>query len=79
VTKANLTPVGVADVSCPWVYPDEATALRGMLSAGPVGLAMRTSGEAPVRRAILDSIAPYRTSGGGYRLENKFRYVLARR
>lgn len=43
---------------------DEATALRGLTSAGPVALATRR---------------PYGTSSGGYRLANKFRYVAARR
>jgi SAM-dependent methyltransferase len=77
--KAGLVPVEVADVSCPWVYPNEVVALRGLLSAGPAVLAMRTSGEERVRAAILEAIAPYRTATGGYRLENTFRYVRARR
>jgi hypothetical protein len=60
-------------------YASEAVALRGLMSAGPVVLAITTSGEEKVRAALLESIAPYRTSAGGYRLENKFRYVVARR
>jgi SAM-dependent methyltransferase len=79
VTKAGLAPVDVHDVPCPFVYQDEAVALRGLLSAGPAVLAIKTSGEEKVRAAILESIAPYRTAAGGYRLENKFRYVTARR
>ena len=66
-------------MACPWVFPDEATALRGILSSGPLIAATRASGEEKVRDAVLGSIAPYRTSNGGYRLENKFRYVVARR
>jgi SAM-dependent methyltransferase len=79
VTRAGLTAVEVGEVSCPWEYPSEAVALRGMLSAGPVALAMRTSGEQRVRAAVLDAILPYRTGSGGYRLENEFRYVSAQR
>jgi len=79
VTKAGLTPTEVGDISCPWEYPNEAAALRGMLSAGPVVLAIKTSGEERVRAAVLEAIARYRTGVGGYRLENKFRYVSGQR
>ena len=40
-------------------------------------MAVRMAGEERVRQAILDSLAPYKTEGGGYRQENKFRYVIA--
>jgi hypothetical protein len=76
---AGLTPTEVQDVSCPWQYPSAAIALQGMLSAGPVVLAIKTAGEDNVRAAVLKSIAPYRTVDGGYRLDNKFRYLAARR
>jgi SAM-dependent methyltransferase len=79
VTKAGLSATDVADVACPWVYANEEIALRGLMSAGPVVLAIKTSGEEKVRAAILESIAPYRTTSGGYRLENTFRYVVARK
>ena len=79
MTKAGLTPTEVGDISCPWEYPSDNAALRGMLSAGPVVLAIKTSGEERVRAAVLEAIAPYRTATGGYRLQNKFRYVSAQR
>jgi hypothetical protein len=66
-------------VSCPWEFPDLTVALRGLLASGPVVLAIRTSGEEKVRAATTEAIAPFRTSAGGYRLENKFRYLLAER
>ncbi len=75
--RAGLTPTEVADVACPWIYPDLETALRGQLSAGPMVLAMRTSGEARVRETLQQAIEPFRTASGGYRIENKFRYVIA--
>jgi SAM-dependent methyltransferase len=77
VARAGLTPTAVADVDCPWIYPDLATALRGQLSAGPMSLAIRTSGESKVRDALERAIEPFRTAAGGYRIENKFRYVIA--
>jgi SAM-dependent methyltransferase len=79
VAKAGLTAVEVADVACPWTYTGDEDALRAMLSAGPAVAAIKTSGEVSTRAAVLASIAPYRTASGGYRLENTFRYVVARR
>jgi SAM-dependent methyltransferase len=79
VENADLAPVVVADVDCPWKLPDLTVALRALMSSGPVVLAIRTSGEAKVRAAVTEAIAPYRTSDGGYRIENKFRYLVAER
>jgi hypothetical protein len=31
-----------------------------------------------VRDEIVEALAPYRTAGGGYRLENEFRFLVAR-
>jgi SAM-dependent methyltransferase len=78
VTDAGMTPVEVKDVDCPWLYADDCTALRGLLSAGPAVKAIHTSGEDHVREAVLRALEPFRTESGAYRLENKFRYVVAR-
>jgi SAM-dependent methyltransferase len=79
VAEAGLDAALVAHVACPFVYASEADALRALLSGGPLVAAINNAGEERVRAAVLDAIAPYRTSTGGYRLENKFRYVVARR
>ena len=79
VERAGLAALDVRDVDCPWVYATEADALRGLMSSGPLVMAMNTSGEPKVRAATLESIAPFRAANGGYRLENKFRYVVAQR
>lgn len=75
--KAGLRPHLVETVACAWDYRDEETALRGLLSAGPAIRAMQVQGEAVVRRAILNALAPYETSSGGYHLSNSFRYMVA--
>jgi hypothetical protein len=77
--EAGFTPIAVADVSCPWTYPDLETALRGMLSAGPAERAIRNSSMERARQAVAASIAAYEASSGEYRLNNKFRYLVARR
>lgn len=76
-SQADLTPTEVVDVDCPWVYRDEATALRGLLSAGPAMRAIRHAGEPAAREAVLKAIAPFKTASGGYEMQNKFRYLIA--
>ena len=78
-SEADFTPVVVVDVACPWTYPDLETALRAMLSAGPAERAIRNSSMERAREAVAASIAAYATPSGGYRLNNKFRYLIARK
>jgi SAM-dependent methyltransferase len=77
-SEAGLTPIAVVDVECPWTYPNLDIALRGMLSAGPAERAIRNSGMERARDAVADAIAPYRKPSGEYRLNNTFRYLIAR-
>jgi SAM-dependent methyltransferase len=77
-TEAGLVPRGAHDVLCAFDYPDVDTALRALMSAGPAVRAIRTAGEDRVRAAVGDAIAPYRLSTGRVRLENVFRYLIAR-
>jgi SAM-dependent methyltransferase len=73
---AGLTPGAVVDVSCPWVYPDLDTALRGMLSAGPAERAIGASSFERAREAVAAAIEACRTASGGYHLDNTFRYLV---
>ncbi len=76
--KAGLTPGVIETVQCPWDYPDDQTALRGLMSSGPAIRAIQAKGEEVVRAAILKALAPFKTNSGGYHLSNSFRYMLAR-
>jgi SAM-dependent methyltransferase len=78
IREAGLTPIAMADVDCPWVYPSLEVALRAMLSAGPAEKAIRASSVERAREAVASSIAPFRTASGGYHMNNKFRYLIAR-
>ena len=78
VNEAGLIPGAVTDVGCPWAFPNLETALRGMLSSGPAERAIRNSSMVRARDAVAESIAAYRTPSGEYRLNNKFRYLIAR-
>lgn len=77
-SEAGLKPMAVVDVECPWVYPNLDVALHGMLSAGPAERAIRNSSVEHARNAVANAIASYRKPSGEYRLNNKFRYLVAR-
>jgi SAM-dependent methyltransferase len=77
VADAGLEPVEVFDVDCEWAYPDEATAIRGLNSAGVSTRAMEHSGEAAVTEAHRKALAPFRQADGRYRVGASFRCLLA--
>lgn len=75
--NAGLKPGLIETVACPWEYPDDETALRGLLSSGPAIRAMQAKGEAAVRSVILNVLSSFKTNSGGYHLSNYFRYMVA--
>jgi predicted ATPase len=79
VEEASFEVSIVGDAAAAFVYPDEPTALRGLLSAGPSVKAIAHSGEGAVRDATLESIAPYRREDGSYAFDNVWRFAIARR
>jgi SAM-dependent methyltransferase len=76
-TEAGLTPRTAFDHAYAIEYPDEPTALRGLLSPGGVVEAIQAAGEETVARTIAEALSPYRTPSGGYRLENEWHYLVA--
>lgn len=59
-------------------YPDDETALRALFAVPPVAMAAQAAGEDVVREALLQGAAPFRTSNGGYRIENEHVFAIAR-
>ncbi len=78
VDEAGLTPGDVFEGDIQWSYPDEATALRGLNSAGIAVLAAGLVGEAAVTAAYAAAIAPFRQSDGGFRIGARYMAVIAR-
>ncbi|APG66203.1 hypothetical protein LPB136_12835 [Tenacibaculum todarodis] len=64
------------DVDSIWDYPNSITALKGLLSAGPVAKAIDNSGFEKVFDAIDVDIQSYIQSDGGIIYKNKFRVVI---
>jgi SAM-dependent methyltransferase len=75
---AGLEPVEVFDVDSPFIYADEATAVRGLNSAGVAVRAMENSSEQAVTAAHAKALAPFRQPDGSYRIQATFRCLLAR-
>ncbi|HVX31443.1 MAG TPA: hypothetical protein VHA53_13260 [Nitrolancea sp.] len=75
--ETGLSPVTSAEVDCDFVFPDLESALRAVLSSGMAVAAGEQIGEEPVRQAIAESFAQFRTSVGGYHQPNRIRYVIA--
>lgn len=78
VAQARLEPVDGGYIEAPFEFADETSLLRANLASGPATLAIRTSGEDTVRRALLEASAPFRAAHGGYRIETEWRYVIGR-
>jgi SAM-dependent methyltransferase len=77
IENVRLDIVDAKEVECIFAYPDEDAALNRMLSAGPAARAISEVGEDKVKAAALNSLQPFKTPEGGYRLRNVFRYVVA--
>jgi SAM-dependent methyltransferase len=75
---AGLEPVQVFDVDSPFVYADEALAVRGLNSAGVAVRVMEHAGEQAVTEAHARAVAPFRQPDGSYRIKATFRCLLAR-
>jgi SAM-dependent methyltransferase len=77
--SAGWKPAATGEVACPFVFADLDAATRTFLSAGGVSLAIAAAGtgEQRFRQVLADALLPFRTSAGGYRLENTFIYVIA--
>jgi len=74
--EAGLDVRTTADVPVVWAYPDEPTAIAGLMAAGPIVWAISHAGEEAVVAATTDFLEPFRTDDGGYRITNVFRYAI---
>jgi SAM-dependent methyltransferase len=74
--EAGLDVVAVEDVECVWRYPDEPTAVAGLMCSGPAVGVTEHAGEEAVRAATIAFLQPFRTADGGHQITNVFRYVI---
>jgi hypothetical protein len=78
LVSAGLEPETAGEVPTPFEFADLEAAWRSVAAAGPGARAVREAGEERVRAAVTAALTPFRQPDGRYRLENAFRYVVAR-
>ncbi|MFI4928324.1 MAG: class I SAM-dependent methyltransferase, partial [Burkholderiales bacterium] len=78
VERAGLSPMEIADVECTWRFPDMATAVRGLGSAGVAVRAVENSSQADVDKAHAAAVAPFERKDGSCEVQASFRWLLAR-
>ncbi len=76
--EAQLRGAEWRSIDCPFIYADLEEALRGLLSAGPAVEAIDRASLSDVREAVGEAIAPFKTAFGGYRMQNRFRYLVTK-
>lgn len=74
---AGLKPTAVFDVDSPWQYPDLATAIRGVMSAGVSARAVEHSSEEAVESAYSEALSPFCKADGTCSFGASFRYLVA--
>jgi len=72
LVAAGYDVVGAGIVDVPWVVPDDERLVRGVL----LGEDERTTAE--LAPTVVAAAEPFRAAGGGYRLDNAFRWAVAR-
>lgn len=75
--EAGLSSLESGQVSCPFFYPDQDTALRAICASGVVIEAMQYAGKERVVHAIQTSLQPFRLVAGAIYQRNTFRYAIA--
>jgi SAM-dependent methyltransferase len=77
-TAAGLTVEQTFTSSWAYTYPDEETLGRALLAPAGLALLVGPDREDEARQAIVDGLAEHRMPDGSYRLENEYRYLVAR-
>jgi SAM-dependent methyltransferase len=75
--SAGLEVAEVADVMCVFAYPDTATAITALSSAGPVVAVAEHAGAEAVRLDIEAFLAQHVRPDGTYAIRNPFRYAVS--
>jgi hypothetical protein len=75
---AGLGLDGSGRVACPFAYPDLDSAVRGLFSTALFDAAIAASDQRRVEKELTEALHPYRRPDGTVRMDNVFRYLIAR-
>ncbi|MBV9367330.1 MAG: hypothetical protein JOY89_24090, partial [Solirubrobacterales bacterium] len=62
-----------------WAHRDVDEAVRAVLASGGGAVAIEAAGEPAARAALKRAVAPFTRPDGSVRMNNVFRYAIARR
>ena len=79
LASASLEPVDSGEVPLAWAHRDVDEAVRAVLASGGGAVAIEAAGEPAARAALERAVAPFTGPDGSVRMNNVFRYAIARR
>src|SRR5262249_44349240 len=77
-SNAGLTPLDTFQTTWAYTYPDADTLGRALLAPAGLPLLAGADHEDAAKAAIVTRLAPFRLADGSYRLDNEYRYLVAR-
>ena len=77
-TDAGLRPETVFDTTWAYRYPDEETLGRALVAPAGVAILVGPQHEEAIKAALVEGLAEHRAADGSYRLENEYRFLIAR-
>jgi len=77
-SKAGLDPESAFDSTWSYEFPDEDTVRRALVAPAGLAVLVGPDREDEAKDAIVNGIARYRTTDGGYRLQNNFHSLIGR-
>jgi SAM-dependent methyltransferase len=77
-TAAGLTADVTFDVTWAFEFPDEQTMTRALSAPAGLALLVGPQREPELKQALIEGLAPYRQTDGGYRLSNEYHHMIAR-
>lgn len=77
IETAGMKVGGSGKASCPFEYESFDVLWQATVSGGPIQAVLRSVGEDELRAAVEGAVAAYERPDGSFRMENRFRYVLA--
>jgi SAM-dependent methyltransferase len=79
LADAGLTPVTSGEVPLAWEHRTVDEAVRAVLASGGGAMAIEAAGEPAARAALEHAVVPFVQADGSIRMNNVFRYAIARR
>jgi hypothetical protein len=77
-TEAGLSPESTFDHRWAYEYRGEDALGRAMMAPAGLAALVGPDREPEVRERIVEALAPFRTAGGDYLLQNGFHFLIAR-